>query len=215
MVKLQWIACGLVMAVALPAAGAETTDVVASQNLSIDRGKEKPGKRANIHPKDASENIKSPLDRFVMLRFDSEAFDQDVRRAALELEPVTFDGDQPMRFRVYAVRDGDPEDEQFEEDTYDPSAEGTIADPGRESLIDTRQLLAIGTFNAEKGKTVQFTSTALVQLIRADRNGTVTLVITRDSEGKENSTFAPRKSKTPPKLILQLAETEDAGDAEE
>jgi hypothetical protein len=215
MVKFQWIACGLVMAVALSATGAETTDVVASQNLSINRGKDKPGKKASVHPKDASENIKSPLDRFVMLRFDSEAFDKDVRRAALQLEPVTFDGDQPMRFRVYAVRDGDAEDEQFEEDTYDPSAEGTLFDPGRELMLDTRQLLAIGTFNAEKGKTVQFTSGALVQLIRADRNGTVTLVITRDTEGKENSTFAPRKTKTPPTLILQLADAEEEADAEE
>jgi hypothetical protein len=159
MVKFQWIACGLVMAVALSATGAETTDVVASQNLSINRGKDKPGKKASVHPKDASENIKSPLDRFVMLRFDSEAFDKDVRRAALQLEPVTFDGDQPMRFRVYAVRDGDAEDEQFEEDTYDPSAEGTLFDPGRELMLDTRQLLAIGTFRSARARSCVSTRT--------------------------------------------------------
>jgi len=40
---------------------------------------------------------------------------EKVRVVALELQPVKFDGDEPMLFHVYAVRDGDAEDEQFEE----------------------------------------------------------------------------------------------------
>jgi len=46
-----------------------------------------------------------------------------------------------------------------------------------------------------------------VQLVRTDRNGTVTLVIIRDTEGPTNSTYATLKSKTPPKLALQMIES--------
>jgi len=206
MAQTKWLVCGLVMVLAWPSWAAEPTEVAASQHLSISRGKDKPGKSTVFHPKKGGKKVDNPLDRFVLVRFDSETFGKDVRAAGLRLEPATFDSDEPMVFHVYAIHDGDPEDEQFEEKTYDPSAEGTVADMESSLMIDLRQVRLMGRFQASQGKTVEFSSAELVQLVRKDSNGTVTLVIIRETGGPENSTFKPRKSKSPPTLLVKMAE---------
>lgn len=225
------LAALLVVAFVLPAS-AETekedglTHIVASQDLSVRRGTDKAVKEGGIHPKNISRKEKHELDRFALIRFDSEDFGKGVRAAGLRLQPLSF-GDhknKPMRFRVYGVTDGDPQDEKFTEKDYDPNAEDTIVDRRISTVIDRKQVSILGSFSTEKDETVLFTSRSFLSFVRADTNGTVTLVIVRETESGLNSTFLPRQSERPPTLLMKLsekdeepaegAEAEDAEDAE-
>lgn len=187
------------------------TDVVVSQHLSVARGTRESGpkKQGGIHPKRVNEKESSPLDRFALLRFDSKDFGKDVRNVALIMK--ARDGNQFQgrhRFRVYAIRDGDKEDEQFKEKDYDPKAEGTVF-KNTSRLLDSRQVISLGTITTEAGKDVQFLSRQLTALVRADTNGTVTLAIIRETESGKNSVFDDRRSKNPPTLKLLLPKDEE------
>lgn len=181
-------------------------EVVASQDLSVRRGTDKAVTEKGIHPKKVNRKEKHQLDRFAMIRFDSEGFGKNVRTVGLKLTPVIF-GDEknkPMRFRVYGVNDGDKEDEKFDEKTYDPNAEGTMVDRRISTVLDRKQVSILGGFSTEKGDEVLFTSSTLLSLVKTDTNGTVTLVIVRETDTGLNSTFAPRQSETPPRLVMKL-----------
>lgn len=206
-----------IFALALPAS-AETdeddglTKVVASQNLSVRRGEEALIKDLFIHPKNISRKTKHKLDRFALIRFDSEDFGKNVRVAGFRLQPLSFAdyGDKPMRFRVYGVMDGDPQDEKFTEKDYDPSAEEALANPRTANMVDRRQATILGGFSTKVDEPVLFNNEKLLSFVRADTNGTVTLVIVRETEAGENSTFRTRKSKTPPTLVIKLDEKEQS-----
>lgn len=194
-------------------AGADLIEVAASEDLSIRRGDDGNPVKENggIHPKKVSNKDESPLDRFAMIRFDSADFGKDVRAAALVLQPRTGDNDGftgRHRFRVYGVRDGDKEDEQFNEKDYKPGAEGTLFD-GSRNMVDRRQVSVLGSFIAEPGEEVRLITSPLLAFIRADRNATVTLVITRQTDSGENSVFEPRTSENSPKLVLKLADRDE------
>ena len=191
------------------------TEVVASQDLSVRRGTDKAVKESGIHPKKINRKEKHELDRFAMIRFDSADFGKNVRAVGLKLTPVIF-GDEknkPMRFRVYGVNDGDKYDEQFEEKTYDPAHEDSLVDRRISTVLDRKQVSILGSFSTEKDEDVLFSSRTLLSLVRTDTNGTVTLVIVRETESGLNSTFAPRQSKTPPTLVMKLDEQESADEA--
>ncbi len=191
------------------------TKVVASQDLSVRRGTDKAVKEGGIHPKNVSSREKHKLDRISLIRFDSEDFGKGVRVAGLKLEPVNFsDHNKAMRFRVYGVNDKDEQDEKFAEKTYDPNAEDTIIDRRNANLLNRRQVSILGTFSTEQDESVQFTSDLLLSFLRADTNGTVTLVLVRESESGHNSTFAPRQSETPPTVVMKLFEKKDQADQE-
>lgn len=188
------------------------TRVVASQDLSVRRGTDKAVKEQGIHPKKISRKEKHKLDRFAMIRFDSEDFGKDVRAAGLRLTPVIF-GDhknKPMRFRVYGVNDGDAYDEKFEEKTYDPAHEDSLVDRRISTVLNRRQVSILGSFSTEKDEEVLFTSRSFLSLVRTDTNGTVTLIIVRETESGLNSTFAPRQSEKGPLLVMKLDEKSEA-----
>ncbi|MEM9348149.1 MAG: hypothetical protein AAGB26_16185 [Planctomycetota bacterium] len=184
------------------------TRVIASQDLTVRRGEDKAAKEPGIHPKKINRKEKHKLDRFAMIRFDSEDFGKEVRAVGLQLTPVIF-GDEknkPMRFRVYGVNDRDEQDEKFKEKTYDPNAEDTIVDRRISTVINRRQVSILGSFSTEKGEQVLFTNKNLLAFVRGDTNATVTLVVVRETESGLNSTFAPRQSETPPTLVMKLNE---------
>jgi hypothetical protein len=186
-------------------------EVVASQDLTVRRGVDKAAKEPGIHPKKINRKEKHELDRFAMIRFDSDDFGKDVRAVGLRLTPVIF-GDErnkPMRFRVYGVIDGDEQDEKFDEKTYDPNAEDTIVDRRISTVLDRKQVSILGTFSTEKDEAVLFTSKTLLSLVRTDTNGTVTLVLVRTTDSGLNSTFARRETATPPTLVMKLDSQED------
>lgn len=180
--------------------------VEASEAVTISRNDgETPTKQKGLHPKKAFER-ESKFDRFCMIRFDSEDFGKSAKFAALLInakDSETHEG--KYRFRLYAVRDGDKEDEQFVEKDYDPAAEGTLFTDNA-SLIDKRQVYLLGTFTTERGEAVKFHNSKLTSFVRSDRNGTVTLVIIRDTITGENSTFMDKGSDTPPTLVLKMDE---------
>lgn len=187
------------------------TRVMASQDISVRRGTDKAAKEKGIHPKKISRKEKHKLDRFAMIRFDSEDFGKGVRAVGLRLVPVTF-GDKknkPIRFRVYGVTDGDEQDEKFTEKDYDPNAEDTIVDRRISTVIDRKQVSILGSFSTEKDEEVLFTTRNLLAFVRADKNGTVTLVIVRETESPLDSTFAPRQSENGPRLVMKLEEKEE------
>jgi len=194
----------LLLCVVTPALADEPIEVQASQDINVRRGEDNEGpvkENGILHPKRAADE-KHPLDRFSMMRFDSEDFGKEVRAAELVIhakDAQTHDG--RFRFRVYAVRDGDEQDETFTEKDYDPSADGTLFD-GSTNMLDRKQVVVLGTFTTERGKEVRFSSNLLTSLIRADRNGTVTLVITRQTDGGSDSAFHDRASDSPPTLRL-------------
>ncbi|MFN3165795.1 MAG: hypothetical protein ACE37H_01890 [Phycisphaeraceae bacterium] len=205
MTRFKRVTFGLcVLLLAWPAIADEPIEVVASQDLNVRRGNDNEGpvkENGILHPKKASDD-KHPLDRFSMIRFDSQDFGKEVRAVELVLQAKdaeTHDG--RFRFRVYAVRDGDEQDEAFTEKDYDPSAEGTLFD-GSSNMLDRKQVVVLGAFTSERGKEIRFSSNLLTSLVRADRNGTVTLVIARESDGGEDSVFHDRASETPPTLRL-------------
>lgn len=201
----------LALACICSVAEAELTHVVASQDMSIRRGEDKAVKEGGIHPKNISSKEKKPLDRISLIRFDSKDFGKGVRAAGLKLHPVNFsDYNKAMRFRVYGVIDGDKEDEAFDEKTYDPNAKGTLIDRRNANMLDRRQVSILGNFATEKDEPVEFTSDLLAAFIRADTNGTVTLILVRETESWHNSTFAPRQSETPPTLVMKLDQQEQA-----
>lgn len=182
-------------------------EVVAKDELSVARGTrdEGPGKQRGIHPKLINKGEKHELDRFALLRFDSDQFGKSARAAALLLQATedhTHKGRH--RFRVYVVRDGDEQDEAFEFKKYDPKAKGTLFEDTR-GMLDRDQVVILGTFTSEPGEAIQFTSSILTSAVRADTNGVVTLVLTRETEGGENSTFATIGSESPPKLVIKPA----------
>lgn len=193
------------------------TEVIASQDLSVRRGTDKAVKEKGIHPKKISRKEKHQLDRFAMIRFDHEDFGKDVRAVGLTLTPVIF-GDKknkPMRFRVYGVNDGDEQDEKFDEKTYDPNAEDTIVDRRISTVINRKQVSILGSFSTEKDEDVLFTTRNLLAFVRGDTNGTVTLVIVRETESGLNSTFAPRQSEKGPKLVMKLEEKKEQAEPAE
>lgn len=192
------------------------TEVIASQDLSVRRGTDKAVKEQGIHPKKINRKEKHELDRFAMIRFDSEDFGKDVRAVGLKLKPVIFgdENNKPMRFRVYGVVDGDKEDEKFDEKTYDPNAEDTIVDRRISTVLNRKQVSILGSFSTDREEDVLFTSKTLLSLVKTDTNGTVTLVIVRETDSGLNSTFAPRQSKTPPTLVMKLTEAEEAAPTE-
>ncbi len=196
----------LLVTASLPAIAAEPVEVVASQDLTVRRNSnaqvEQPAVEKGIHPKSIKEDEKNRLDRIAMIRFDSQSFGKDVRGAALLLQ--ARDGDmhkERYRFRVYGVRDGDKEDETFTEKEYKPAAKGSLYDDSS-NMIDRQQVATLGSFTSEPGKQVQFSSESLLAFIRADKNGTVTIVITRETENGGNSVFEDTRSQNPPKLKL-------------
>jgi len=183
----------------------DLVEVVAKDELTVARGTrdDGPSKQRGIHPKLINSREKHELDRFALLRFDSDQFGKNARAAALLLQATEGDTHKGRhRFRVYGVRDGDEQDEAFEFRKYDPDAEGALFKDTRR-MLDSDQVVSLGTFATESGKAVQFTSAMLTALVRADENGVVTLVITRETESGENSTFATIKSETPPKLVIK------------
>lgn len=188
-------------------------EVVASQDLCVRRGEDKAIKEGGIHVKNVKEREKHPLDRFAMLRFDRDDF-RDVRTVGLRMTPVNFsDYNKAMRFRVYGVLDGDEQDEKFEEKTYDPNGEDTIVDRRLTTMIDRKQVTILGNFSTEQDEQVLFSTRNLLAFVRGDTNGTVTLVIVRETESGHNSTFATRQSETPPTLVMKLNK-EDAAEEE-
>lgn len=193
------------------------TEIVASQNLSVRRGEEALIKDLVIHPKNISRKTKHQLDRFALIRFDSEDFGKGVRAAGFRINPLSFAeyGDKPMRFRVYGVLDGDPQDEKFTEKDYDPAAEDALADRRTANMVNRKQATVLGTFSTKVDEPVLFTNRNFLSFVRADTNGTVTLVIVRETETGFNSTFRTRKSKTPPMVVIKLEEKDQAAAEEE
>lgn len=191
-------------------------EVVATHDLSIRRGTDMAVKESGIHPKKVNNKDKHELDRFAMIRFDSEDFGKRVRAVGLKLTPQNFgDYNKSMRFRVYAVYDGDKQDEKFTEKDYDPNAEDTIVDRRISSVLDRKQVNILGTFSTEKDEPVLFTSDTLLSLVRSDTNGTVTLVIVRTTDSGQNSTFARRQTETPPTLVMKLNEKKEEDEPED
>lgn len=183
---------------------ADPIEVKAKEDLSVRRGDREsgPAKERGIHPKIVTEKEKNELDRFSMIRFDSEEFDKDVRAVELTItarDEGTHKG--RFRFRVYGVRDGDKEDEKITEKTYSPGDEGTLFD-GSRNMVDRNQVVILGAITSEADKEVKLSSSSLTSFIRADTNGTVTLVIVRETEAGENSVFFDSKSEKPPVLKM-------------
>lgn len=198
-----------VMLLATPAI-ADTTEVLPSHDLTVARSNGTPTVQGGLHPKNVSKREKSALDRFIMLRFDSEEFGKGVKAAALILQARDDEKahEGRHRFRVYGVRDGDKEDELIEEKGYKPSAPGTLFE-NTSTMVDRKQVSVLGTFTTETGKQVQFLTSSLTSFVRADRNGTITLLIIRETDGGENSVFNDRKTNTPPKLVMKVAKKAD------
>jgi hypothetical protein len=191
-------------------------EVVASHDLSVRRGTDSAVKEGGIHPKKISNKKKHELDRFAIIRFDSEDFGKRVRAVGLKLTPVNFgDYNKSMRFRVYGVYDGDKQDEKFTEKDYDPNAEDTIVDRRISNVLDRKQIAILGTFSTEKDEPVLFTSKSLLSLVRTDTNGTVTLVLVRTTDSGQNSTFARRQTETPPTLVMKVNEKEEQSEETE
>jgi len=207
MARSVLLTLGLIFAA--PLVNAEPIRVVASQDLTVMRGeRDEPKKSPGIHPKRVKQRDKSPLDRFALIRFDSDDLGRAVRGVALRLTPRSGENDSfegRHRFRVYAVRDGDPQDERFTEKTYEPGAAGALFD-GSRLMIDRRQVATLGSFSAEPGQTVTFTSRALTAFIRTDTNATATIVLVRATDNGKNSVFKRRTSRTPPTLLIQRRE---------
>lgn len=184
------------------------TRVVASQNLTVQRGDEKATKNKGIHPKKINRKEKHRLDRIAMIRFDNPDLGKAVRVAGLRLKPVNF-GDhknKPMRFRVYGVRDGDQQDEKFTSKDYDPNAEDTLVDRRYPTIIDRRQVAMLGSFSTERDEIVLFSNRQFLAFVRADTNQTVSFVIVRETDSGLNSTFAPVGSDDAPTLLLKFDE---------
>lgn len=184
------------------------TEVAASQCLSVRRGTEEAVKEEGIHAKNLSPKTKHRLDRFAMIRFDSGDFGKPVQGAGLRLRPFKYDHEEfeSMRFRVYGIKDGDKEDEKFEEKTYDPLAEDTILDRRIANMLDRKQVALLGTFKTVENENVLFSSRGLLTFLRQDTNGTVTLVLVRETESGLNSRFSSAHSQTPPTLMMRLSE---------
>jgi len=185
-------------------------EVMASQDLSVRRGEDKAVKESGIHPKSVKQRERHKLDRFAMIRFDSEDLGKGVRAAGLRLQPVNFsDSNKAMRFRVYGVNDGDEQDEKFTEKTYDPNDEKSIVDRRLSTMLDRDQVAILGTFTTDKDEAVLFTTRNLLAFLRADTNGTATLVIVRQTDSGHNSTFATRQQDNGPRLVMKLEEKEE------
>lgn len=209
--NVKWIGFALMSVLVMPAWADDEkddglTEVIASQDISVRRGEDKAVKEKGIHPKKINRKEKHKLDRFAMIRFDSDDFGKDVRAAGLRLKPVIF-GDhknKPMRFRVYGVNDGDEQDEKFTEKDYDPNAKDTIVDRRISTVIDRKQVSILGSFSTEKDEEVLFSNRNFLAFVRSDTNGTVTFVLIRETESGLNSTFAPRQSDDGPRLVMKL-----------
>lgn len=194
----------------------DLTEVVASQDLSVRRGVDKAVVEKLIHPKKVSRKEKSELDRFAMVRFDSESFGKDVTAIGLKLKPYIFSdkNNKPMRFLVYAVKDGDPQDETFDEKAYDPEADDTILDRSTPLMLNRDQVFVLGGFVADQDRDVLFTSDQFLAFARADTNGTMTLVLVRETDSGKDSTFAARESETPPTLVMKLKAAKETAEPE-
>ena len=204
MLKHTFLMMGFTLSISLPAMAQDPIQVTASEDLSVRRGDGEGGpvKERGLHPKTVSEKEKNPLDRFVMIRFDSADFGKDVRAVEFSIQARsddTYDG--RFRFRVYGVIDGDKEDEVITEKDYDPGAEGSLFD-GSRNMLDRKQVAVLGSFSTKRGETVRFSSNLLTSFVRSDTNGTVTLVIIRESESPDNSVFEDRKTEHPPTLKM-------------
>lgn len=216
--NIQWIGCLLAITLVLPTQAEEEAEtrkddglirVVASQDLCIRRGEEEVIKERGVHVKNVKRREKHELDRFALIRFDSEDF-ENARAVGLHLEPFNFsDYNKAMRFRVYGVLDGDEQDEKFEEKTYDPNDEDSIVDRRLSTMVDRKQVTILGNFSTEEDETVLFSTRNLLAFVRGDKNGTVTLVIVRETESWHNSTFTTRESETPPMLVMKLEEKDE------
>lgn len=223
----QWICCLLMILSVLPAIAEDKpekleqlredglTELKASQDVSIRRGEGEPIKENGIHIKNISKKSKHKLDRIALLRFDRDSF-ENVRAVGLHLDPLNFsDYNKSMRFRVYGVNDGDEQDEKFTEKEYDPTAEDTLVDVRYTTMIDRKQVSILGTFSTEKDETVLFTSRNLLAFVRSDTNGTVTLVIVRETETGHNSSFHSRHGEKAPRLVMKLKQEGEPEQAEE
>ena len=199
-----------------PAALAVPIEVTASQDLSVSRGKgeRNPGKQAGLHPKKINGDKYDYLERFAIIRFDSKDFGKNVTAAAFHISAKDTDThDARFSFRLYAVRDGDKYDEKFTEEKYDPKNEDSVYKNNR-NMLDARQVILLGHFRTERGRNVTFTRPGLLKLIQGDTNGTVTLIVTRDTESPKNSTFYDRRTENPPKLSIINAGADDPEEPE-
>ena len=192
------------------------TEIMATNDLCVRRGpNDKAIKEGGVHVKNVKKREKHELDRIALIRFDSEDFNR-VRAVGLRLEPVNFsDYNKAMRFRVYGVLDGDEQDEKFTEKTYDPNDEKSIIDRRLSTMLDRKQVTILGAFATEKDEPVLFTTENLLNFVRSDENGTVTLAIVRETESWHNSTFATRQDENGPRLVMKLNEKEAAEQPEQ
>lgn len=204
--QFKSMACLLVVLMMMPSAWADTVEVTPAQDLTVRRNERNrdPGTEGGIHPKRIDEREARPLDRFAMIRFNSEQFGRDVRAAAFSIHArgdADGFGDGHFRFRLYGVRDGDPQDEAFTEGTYNPAADDTVFQDSR-NMLDRRQVVVLGSFTADRGEQVNVSTPQLLAFIQQDTNGIVTLIIIRETDSGQNTTFDPRTSNNPPMLRL-------------
>ena len=147
----------------------------------------------NIHVKDATGL--NATDRFGLLRFDSTGFGVNVDSASFS---ITADPDTgtfwqgTYTYNVYGVIDGDGEDEDISEATYDPNGVGRLFE-NTASFIDLSQVTSLGTLdNVSAGDTATLSNPALLTFLQGDTNDIVTLVLVRTSSGGSgNSVFLP------------------------
>jgi small-conductance mechanosensitive channel len=84
---------------------------------------------------------------------------------------------------------------------YLPNASGTLFDNSAD-MVDSSQLVNLGSFSASTGGTVNFNPASLLTFIQADTNDIVTFAITRNTQNDLNSVLLDNTSLTPPTLTI-------------
>ena len=162
--------------------------------------------------------------RKTYLRFDLATLPspvKDATGATLGLRIAPAEGKSApgkvWTFNVFGLKDARREDATRDEDWGEKEANWNTApanDPTSASALKTQNVTSLGTFSiigtGVAGQTISFGTPALVNFLKSDSNGKVTLIITRQEagEGSDNDVmhiFSSKENAIPAPPVLSVA----------
>lgn len=194
----------MISALSLAAESASAAVIVSTDDFSVRRNTGTATVQASpLHPK-LNTTTNMSFDRFGIIRFDSADFGSTVTAATFQITASSNASDYAIgsaTFTLWGVIDGDAQDEAVTTAGYLPNALGALFDNSAD-MVDSSQLVNLGSFSASTGETVNFNPASLLTFIQADTNDIVTFAITRNTQNDLNSVLLDNTSLTPPTLTI-------------